>query len=320
MGFLDVCRDKKVFGIFDADLDGVGARIIAEFFIEPICSYIPLNTAHRDMRDVDIKLALASEIIIFVDIAPTLELYNYFITQNKIVYIFDHHQTSKDILGDIPNYFFDLERCGTKIFYDHITLGKRKNRVIYQFAELVNTYDTWQQESALWQDARNLSNCMYGYVNWWLQADEADTIKYEKFIDSQLRKFERFKVFKFTAYEEKLIQKAKEKELNAYNTAKQNLVVRKDGKGNKYIYFEAPSKLSYVSNKLLKEYSDDIEYTVGRGTFDKNSTKVSLRSLNDFNVAFIAEKWGGGGHQNAAGVELEKDEFFSFKSGNLHLI
>ncbi|MEZ5424008.1 MAG: bifunctional oligoribonuclease/PAP phosphatase NrnA [Pyrinomonadaceae bacterium] len=38
-----------------------------------------------------------------------------------------------------------------------------------------------------------------------------------------------------------------------------------------------------------------------------NSYRVSLRSKGDLNVAKIAEKFGGGGHRNAAGLQIEGD-------------
>jgi len=38
-----------------------------------------------------------------------------------------------------------------------------------------------------------------------------------------------------------------------------------------------------------------------------NAYRVSLRSKGDINVARIAERWGGGGHRNAAGLRIEGD-------------
>jgi phosphoesterase RecJ-like protein len=38
-----------------------------------------------------------------------------------------------------------------------------------------------------------------------------------------------------------------------------------------------------------------------------NFYRVSLRSKGDINVARIAEKFGGGGHKNAAGLRIEGD-------------
>ena len=38
-----------------------------------------------------------------------------------------------------------------------------------------------------------------------------------------------------------------------------------------------------------------------------NTYRVSLRSKGDINVAKVAERWGGGGHRNAAGLRIEGD-------------
>lgn len=38
-----------------------------------------------------------------------------------------------------------------------------------------------------------------------------------------------------------------------------------------------------------------------------NVYRVSLRSKGDINVAAVAERWGGGGHRNAAGLRIEGD-------------
>ena len=39
----------------------------------------------------------------------------------------------------------------------------------------------------------------------------------------------------------------------------------------------------------------------------ENAYRVSLRSKGDINVARVAERWGGGGHRNAAGLRIEGD-------------
>jgi bifunctional oligoribonuclease and PAP phosphatase NrnA len=40
---------------------------------------------------------------------------------------------------------------------------------------------------------------------------------------------------------------------------------------------------------------------------DENVYRVSLRSKGDINVAKVAERWGGGGHRNAAGLRIDGD-------------
>jgi phosphoesterase RecJ-like protein len=45
----------------------------------------------------------------------------------------------------------------------------------------------------------------------------------------------------------------------------------------------------------------------------KNVTKVSFRSVKNFNVLEIVKKFGGGGHKNAAGCTLKADINSSLK-------
>jgi nanoRNase/pAp phosphatase (c-di-AMP/oligoRNAs hydrolase) len=48
--------------------------------------------------------------------------------------------------------------------------------------------------------------------------------------------------------------------------------------------------------------------------------KVSLRGQKDFDVSEIAVLWGGGGHKDAAGIDLGLENFMKFKNGEIHLI
>ena len=51
----------------------------------------------------------------------------------------------------------------------------------------------------------------------------------------------------------------------------------------------------------------DILAVVYMREVEKDKYRVSLRSKGDINVAKIAEKFGGGGHRNAAGLKIEGD-------------
>ena len=47
-------------------------------------------------------------------------------------------------------------------------------------------------------------------------------------------------------------------------------------------------------------------------SYEDGMFRVSLRSIGDFDVAKIAEKYGGGGHRNAAGFKCKKIEGLPF--------
>jgi oligoribonuclease NrnB/cAMP/cGMP phosphodiesterase (DHH superfamily) len=320
---LDLLKEwegKKVYGIHDSDLDGVGSRVIAEYYLRPICDYTPLNTSNRDMSDFDMSEAEKSDVIIFVDITPTKELYEELIQKNKSVYIFDHHKSGRELLGELPNYYFDLNRCGARIFFEEITEGKRRKRVIVQFVELVNTYDMWKRNSILWNKAKSLHNILYSYSSKRRVKAIPDTERHQDFVDVQLQKFKNNKQFFFTTFERRNAMFAEKREKEIYKDAKKKMKIREDGDGNRYVYIEVPSKMSIIASNILDEYDNQVQYLVGYCTYDKESTKVSLRSKGEFDVTKIAEKFGGGGHKNSSGVELEREFFNKFRCGIENLI
>jgi oligoribonuclease NrnB/cAMP/cGMP phosphodiesterase (DHH superfamily) len=56
-------------------------------------------------------------------------MYNKLVELKKEVYIFDHHLTGKETLGELPNYYYDTSKCGCEIWYDVLTEGKRKLKI-----------------------------------------------------------------------------------------------------------------------------------------------------------------------------------------------
>jgi phosphoesterase RecJ-like protein len=46
---------------------------------------------------------------------------------------------------------------------------------------------------------------------------------------------------------------------------------------------------------------------------EDGSIKVSMRSKDDVDISLIAKEFGGGGHRNAAGFELKKEEAKNIK-------
>jgi oligoribonuclease NrnB/cAMP/cGMP phosphodiesterase (DHH superfamily) len=315
-------KDKKIYHVSDSDLDGTSSRVIAEFYIKSIAKeYMPLLTPDRALAEFNWKELTKYDVVIFTDITPpNLEFYKNILSPNRIVYMFDHHQTARDALGEQENYWFDKTKCATKIFYENLVVDlPRKNRVIEKYVELVNTYDLYLMDHEVWESAKDLSNSMYGYVNWKQVKYIKDTDRYDEFITAQLRKFYSAATFQFNDREQASIKRATVKERTALAEALKTLKVRQDGEGNKYGYFECTAKLSYTAARVLR-MKNELKYLVGRSTWDKESLKISLRSQGEFDVRRIAEKFGGGGHFNAAGIELNKETFDKIKSGAMHLV
>jgi oligoribonuclease NrnB/cAMP/cGMP phosphodiesterase (DHH superfamily) len=312
--------------VSDSDLDGISSHIIGRIYLEPIVQqFLFTITSKRDMSEFSMINTLNSDIIIFVDIAPTNELYLKLLELEKQVWIFDHHITSYDDLMSIVknNYYFTEDKCGCKIFFDELVKGHRTSKIIFQFVQLCDTYDRWQKQSLLWKDAEKLQNIMYQYVNWF-DKSLTDNNRYDKFINIQIEKIQKCKNFYFTQYEEKLAQSAEEKKRKNLEVARKTLQIRKDNSGNNYAYFECNSKLSIIGNIILDEY-DNLDYIIGHSTYEETwgknpNGKISLRSKGSFEVNQIAKLYSGGGHPQAAGIELSIDLFQQLKKGDIHLI
>lgn len=326
MQFLEQFKDKKIYFCGDTDLDGVSSYIVFLYYIADICNDFNYTlTSERDMSEFNESHAKKADIILFTDITPTVELYKHLTEDlHKQVILFDHHIGPRDELLAVvkDNYYFTTEKCGAKILLDTLTKGIRVKKVVYEFIERVDLYDRYVTESALWKDAKDLHNVMYGYVNWF--AEEDNNTRYNKFINAQMQKLVSDKYFYLTSYEKELALKAEKKEKDNLNQALNNIQFRTDNSNNQYGYFECSSKLSIVAMTLLNKYPN-IKYIIGHSTYQecaKNDPngKVSLRCREDFDVSLIAQKHNGNGHKQSSGAKLSLEDFDKLRKGRMHLI
>lgn len=320
-------RGKRIFQISHNDLDGTMSIVVGKYYLEELCNYSYQIFADKDFADLDWSAIEKADHIIFTDLAPTEEMCIKFNELNKSIEIFDHHATSNKYLLTLHCgvYHFDLTRCGTKIFYDYLSDGLRKNRVLDKMVELTNIYDNWQDDSPLFKEALELNDAMFGHVDWkrvlYSAFPPSDTERPEKFLEVTMSKIYKANQFFFTNFELQKIEEAKIKVKKQYETCKQNIQFRVDNKGNKYAFVAASAKVSRIANLLLQDNKDKIEYIVIHNTFDKNSKHISIRSINGFDTTQISEIWGGGGHKAASAFNFKDNELFNqFLSGKIHLL
>lgn len=325
--FVELFKDKNVILVSDADLDGIGSIIIFKYYIEPICKscYI-ISTGDRNMSEVSIDLCLnnSTDLIAFTDIAPNEALTELLQKNSKQIIIVDHHESSKELLSkyNIEKYYYTDKSCATKLLFDLCTEGQRVNRVASRFSSIVNTYDFWQDESEDWEEAKNLNYLKKGSIDWKYNFNSPAYEQNLNFINLILDKFDNFDRFKYNYTETRIISSERQKEERQYIKAKKNMQIRVDNSKNVYVYLEAPSGLSVIANRILKEFLT-IKYAVCRSTYSKAVEKnsISLRSGKEFSVKEIAEKWGGGGHQQSSGVSIKnKEDYEKLILGTLHLI
>lgn len=327
MDLLQLFKNKTIYWVSDSDLDGIGSIIVGKYYLDSVCKKITIySTAERDLPDFDFEEANKSDYILFTDIAPkSLDFHNQINSKNNI-FIFDHHASSRQELGELDNYYFTDLKCGAKIFFDSLTENIRVKKTIYQFVELVDIYDRFVTSSNLWKNAKALSNIMYGYVDWKLAKYHTDLEKHTQFINKQLEKFDKGNSFYFTQLETVLATKAEQKEQTNFKKALDNLQFFEDESQNKYATFKVVSKLSIVSHLLLQHLGDKVNYLIGYTTYDPTNTKVSIRSNGSFNCTTISDIWKPkgiqcGGHPQAVGFECKtKQEAEDIINGKMKLI
>jgi len=320
-------ENKKIYLASHNDLDGVMNVVVARYYLDYFCQSLTYQLfADKDFPDLDWKDIENADIIIFTDLAPTEIMCERLQNMSKEIIVCDHHATSNKYLNNWKNsYYFDNTRCGTKIFYDLLSEGLRKNRVLDEMVELTNIYDLWIDTSLAWKKALEFEFSLFGHVDWkrvlYSAFPPSETEKHEKFINICLAKAEKSKELFFTDFELKKIEEAKDKLKKQYEECKQKIQFRVDGQGNKYAFISAKTKVSLVANFLMKEYKEKVDYMTIWNTYEKDSLHISIRSLGNFDTTQISEIWGGGGHKAASAFNFkDRQKFDDFILGKIHLL
>lgn len=314
-----IINSENAIAYSDSDLDGSASRLLFEYFIPGIkviqSSTVKLRNELTLMFEPHIKN------VCFADLAPTRGMYEALLDAGKHVYIFDHHVTSRELLGDIQNqnYIYDVTRCSAKILYDYMMehcIVNTPSTCLQQYVDLVNVYDLWKDDHADFDKARGLENLLMWYLreSRWKNSDEG----YRQFIKSQLKKIEYGSTaFKFYDFEQEVVDIQYKKEKDALFTAEHSHAKGVDSQGHMYGYFELPSKVSYVCGEMLKKFPE-LDYVICFSTFRKEDNKCSFRSKR-IDVRNKAECFMGGGHSFASGLNLSKEIRDGIKKGQFQI-
>jgi len=287
------------------DLDGIAPIILSKYFELPIDQYIPV--IYGEEKNDDEKYIVEDykgkdNIIFITDFSISVSFFNYIKCNFKNYFIFDHHEMSLELPSD-DNIYVDISKSGTLLFYEWLIKDKKKTipEIVKHFVDLINIYDTWNKGSPLWEEAQNLNRVLWKCTDY--EAKEKTWQKFMPFIHLQLSKFEKGGDWYWTDYEHNIIQEGIAKEQEELLNAEQNMKIRIDNRGNKFILYYGSSRVSIVCSKLLEKY-DDIVYIININTFQGGNKKavngkVSVRAREGFDVNNLhnihGHKQAGGG-------------------------
>lgn len=253
--------------------DGLGAKYAAWRKFGDKAQYLPVaygnplpNLVHPDQLAVFIiDFSYPAEVL--VDLASKV----------KFIQVLDHHKTAQDQLKDLPFAYFNMKKSGAVLAWEYF-----HTTPVPRLLNHIQDRDIWTWEMASTREVlAGLS------------------------VVPDLENMEHFHVAAespgLLTRDGTAICKYMDKEINRSSDARQ-ISIKSHYRGRPYRYaaVNCTHLTSEVGNALVVKHSLDFAllYSVNQD----GTLTLSFRSVGDFDVAALAQEFGGGGHKNAAGA------------------
>ena len=272
-----------------ADIDGMGSVILAKLLFD-----IDLILTESRYLDEEIDKLIKNnpyDIIYICDLALPYETGVKIMNSNLNVRHFDHHETNKfDFkFSKVEEHRGDYLPCGTSLFYEYLNEEFNfKNYACDTFVEATRSYDTYSFTKDNNKYATILNNLFIEY----------GTNKYIEVFTDRLKNSDKFYL---TDLELKINDKHIKEEQDYIKKCDDNLKIGyiNDLKVGLSISDRYRSSVgNYLSNK-----HNDLDFIL-IANFDRMS--FSLRTTTAFNVGLFALQYGGGGHEQSAGIPFNE--------------
>ncbi len=253
---------------------------------------------HMVMYDtVDHEQVAATGRQLWTDITPPMVRWEEWKGASPIV--LDHHETAKPAVEGLGGVYGGLEDSGASLAFRNVMRiicpDHKELESWAKFAHLAMVRDTWKDAHDDWEEACALANALGFYTEKaMLSAAEAG--------DLQLNEMLRFGAV--------LVRKTASKAFRLATTS-----TFAEAGGLKFGFYNCSEKVfSETGHELLEKHGCDVAcgffYTQEGGSLNMC---VSMRSKKGgVSVSKIAEQFGGGGHQPAAGFRIKGAESVSF--------
>lgn len=258
--------------------DGIAAAVAAYCMFGDSATYDPLNYFHRDPELPDDTTE-----VYFVDFSPSR---TWLDAQTLPVYILDHHVTAQAALLGLPNVIFDMQRSGAMIAWQYF----HPDTEVPPLFHYVQDRDLWHWKLP---HSREISE--------YLMSRKKDLSTWVDLLDQPLESFIDQGALLIEVRMKFLRAATKMYEIFPVGTFHVPVV-------NCTAY---PSEVCeyLLAQPDLAEYPFVVTYNREQGHW-----RLSFRSREystdqfptSFNVATIAQAYGGGGHQTASGAEVKE--------------
>lgn len=213
--------------------------------------------------------------------------------------LLDHHKTAlhlnRHAWATVQVEYEDGRLASaTSLFYEYLVQHGllKARRAMAEFVELVRQYDTWEWERKGNVRAKRLNDLFF-------------LVSMDDFEEMMVERLGSQDGFDFNEFERKILDLEEEK-IERYVRRKKREVVQTQLAGRYVGIVHAESYHSELGHELGKEYGH-LDYIA---ILNVGGKKISLRTIHDdVDVSEIAGKYGGGGHQKAAGCSLTEEAF-----------
>lgn len=288
------------------DLDGVGCAILArmafgEYDVDiEYCDYGQIDSRVEDYFNSGLDYECH-----ITDISISNELANKINDSKKKYQLLDHHATALNLNKflwckvQVEDEFTGFKTSGTEMYYrwlieNNYLQNKRKGTAsaLYDFVELVRDYDTWRW-ATLGEDGiicKQVNDLLYLYGR-------------NRFIDWCEFRFA-FGDFPKLQYTDRLVLEIKQREIDDYVKAKDKQLIVNNLCGRTCGFVFAEKYFSELGNRLCQMHPeiDFIAMIDMKGSVSYRTVKDDIDLGKD-----IAQVFGGGGHQKAAGSRFSKE-------------
>jgi oligoribonuclease NrnB/cAMP/cGMP phosphodiesterase (DHH superfamily) len=288
------------------DLDGAGSIILERAFHDRLgFDAVVMLDYGWELDGASAHFVENYDEIVMADLSVSEDYFTHLtLDLDKKVMIYDHHVSKEnEWLSSLRGSVLDDTRCGTKIFFEEY-VSKRVSRVpqvVFDLIERIDTYDRWQVDSPMWEEAMSLNRVLYGFTDY----DKKGLAAVEPFLKVESRKLYEDDVWSWTDTEVMTIEKAREAEDRRYHEALDTMQLREDRRGMKFGVFSIPGKISIVCSRVLRNPKFAfLDYVIVVNSFRGINGSLSARSAQGFDCTQLAPFKG---HESAAGGEIDKE-------------
>lgn len=269
---------KDIVVIYHAQCrDGFGSAYAAWTVYGDNASYIPVKTQE------ELPHGLTNKEIYIVDYSYDQPTLAHLRSTNKKVTVIDHHESARTAVTSFPGNIFDITHSGAVLTWQYFYPGSETPKLLLY----IEDQDIWTQKMEHTREfAAALGEYTQDFETWHqLNLNLADRIHFNKFIEhgSIIARFEDDLVEKIVAFRERALFEGQ----------------------NIYVVNAERIYRSITGHHLAQLSHDEGGAGIGIVYYRYNGAiHCSLRSLPDVDVCTIAQKYGGGGHKNAASIRV----------------